>query len=97
MNMNTKFTIDIDNEIDDENEILNVEIIFDDTTLTIEKVEKIIDRLDNYYDLNGLNDIFNDSYDNTYKIEMFFEIENLTMSDEELKKDIEKYLNGLTI
>lgn len=67
---------------DEETESFNFEFYFTGTDVTVDVIDAICSRIDNYYDANGLTDIFDDSYDDgskmIWKIEIFFNAEDVS-------------------
>ena len=88
--------------VEEDDEVYNAEVFIDGESVTVEDVIRLIDKLDNHYDANGLTDIMNDSYDDgtkmVWKIEMFFEVEpvnEIFKSTDALSKDIETFIKGI--
>lgn len=60
---------------------INIEFFLEGSDVTSEFVERLIDKIDNFYDCNGLNDIMNDSYNDgnemVWKVDLFFNTEDV--------------------
>lgn len=60
---------------------INIEFFLEGSDVTNDFVERLIAKIDNFYDCNGLNDIMNDSYNDgnemVWKVDLFFNTEDV--------------------
>lgn len=81
----------------DVDEAINVEFFLEGSDVTAEVIDTIISRIDNFYDCNGLSDIFDDSYDNgeerVWKVEAFFNAEDV--DETKIAEEVKDYVENL--
>lgn len=74
---------------------INIEFFLEGSDVTVDVVENLINKIDNFYDCNGLNDIMNDSYfdgnEMVWKVDLFFNSEDVADVDS-LVADVKQYI-----